>query len=131
MTENEKQELINYRMSRVDETLEEVEFLVDNGLYNTAVNRLYYACFYAVTSLLVKHEIKAHRHAGVRQMFGLHFVRKGIIDKKLARFYTDLYDKRQTSDYDDFIDFAKEDVLTLIPTAKELISEIRKLLEQE
>jgi len=76
MTENEKQELINYRMSRVDETLEEVGFLVDNGLYNTAVNRLYYACFYAVSSLLVKNEIKAHRHAGVRQMFGLHFVSK-------------------------------------------------------
>lgn len=131
MTENEKQELINYRMSRVDETLKEVEFLIDNGLYNTAVNRLYYACFYAVTSLLVKHEIKAHKHAGVRQMFGLHFVSKGMIDKKLARFYNDLYDKRQTSDYDDFIDFDKEDVLTLIPTAKELISEIRKLLERE
>jgi uncharacterized protein (UPF0332 family) len=131
MTENEKQELINYRMSRVNETLEEVEFLVDNGLYNTAINRLYYACFYAVTSLLVKHEINAHKHAGVRQMFGLHFVSSGKIDKKLARFYTDLYDKRQTSDYDDFIDFDKEDVLNLIPTAKELISEIRKLLYRE
>ncbi|MFW5983108.1 MAG: HEPN domain-containing protein [bacterium] len=131
MTENEKQQLINYRMSRVDETLKEVEFLIDNGLYNTAINRLYYACFYAVTSLLVKHEIKAHKHAGVRQMFGLHFVSKGVIDKTLARFYTDLYDKRQTSDYDDFIDFDKEDVLTLIPTAKELINEIRKLLERE
>jgi len=38
--------------------------------------------FYAVTSLLVKNEIKAHRHAGVRQMFGLHFVSKGLIYKK-------------------------------------------------
>ena len=129
MNEKEKEELINYRMKRVDETLEEVDFLVENGLYNTAVNRLYYGCFYAVTSLLIKNDIKAHRHAGVRQMFGLHFVRKGLIDKKLAKFYTDLYDKRQTSDYDDFIDFSKEDVLGLIPTAKEFISEIRKLLE--
>ncbi len=131
MKENEKNELIHYRMSRVDETLKEVDFLVENGLYNTAVNRLYYACFYAVTSLLVKNEIKAHRHSGVRQMFGLHFVSKGLIDKRLARFYTDLYDKRQTSDYDDFIDFSKEDVLNLIPTAKELIGEIKKLLEIE
>jgi len=51
MTEKEKQLLINYRMSKVDETLKEVEFLIDNGLCNTAVNRLYYACFHAVTSL--------------------------------------------------------------------------------
>jgi len=131
MTENEREELINYRMSRVDETLEEVDFLVENGLYNTAVNRLYYACFYAVTSLLVKNGIESHRHAGVRQMFGLHFVKKGLIDTELAKFYTDLYDKRQTSDYDDFIDFSKEDALSLIPTAKELISEIRKLLEKK
>jgi uncharacterized protein (UPF0332 family) len=46
---------------------------------------------------------------------------------KLAKFYATLYYERQTSDHDDFINFAKEDLLTLIPNAKELISEIRKL----
>jgi uncharacterized protein (UPF0332 family) len=36
-------------------------------------------------------------------MFGLHFVQKGIVSKDDGRFFSDLYDRRQTGDYDDFI----------------------------
>mgnify|MGYP000471042119 FL=1 len=61
-------------------------------------------------------------------MFGLHFVKKGLIDKDLARFYTDIFDKRQTSDYDDFIEFSRDEVVSLMPSAKQLIEEIEKLI---
>lgn len=39
--------LIHYRIERADETLEKVGILAERGHYNAAVNRLYYACFYA------------------------------------------------------------------------------------
>ena len=47
--------------------------------YNTAVNRLYYACFYAVNALLLKYGIPAHTHNGTKSMLGLHFVSNGKI----------------------------------------------------
>ncbi|MBS3773982.1 MAG: HEPN domain-containing protein [Bacteroidales bacterium] len=128
MNEQERKELVQYRINRAKDTLKEVNIHVENELWSTAVNRLYYACYYAVSALLLQHKIKAQTHAGVRRMFGLHFVKKGLIDKDLARFYTDIFDKRQTSDYDDFIEFSREEVVSLIPSAEQLIEEIEKLL---
>ena len=47
--------LMHYRMERADEALEEAAILSERCHYNAAVNRLYYACFYAVQALLLKH----------------------------------------------------------------------------
>ncbi len=129
MNARERQELVEYRIRKAKETLMEVDVLIENKFWNTTVNRLYYACYYAVIALLVKNEIKAQTHAGVRQMFGLYFVKTGLIKKELGRFYSDIFDKRQTGDYDDFITFTEEDVKSLLPSAKKLISEIERLLE--
>ena len=122
MTEEDKKELIKYRVSKARETLNEVELHIQNELWNTAVNRLYYACYYAVVALLIDKDIKPHTHTGVRQMFGLHFVKTGIVEANLGKFFSDIYDKRQTSDYDDFIIFEKEDVIDLLEPANLLIS---------
>jgi len=128
MTEPEKKDLLNYRLTRAKETIEEVDILIENKLWNTAVNRLYYACFYAVSGLLVYNSLNAQTHAGVRQMFGLHFVKTGLIDKSLGKFYTDIFDKRQSGDYDDFISYTKDDVIDLLEPAKHLIKAIEKIV---
>lgn len=46
------------------------------------INRLYYACFYAVIALLIKNNISTQTHDGARTQFGLIFVKTGIIDKE-------------------------------------------------
>ena len=66
--------LAAYRFQRAEETLKEIPYLKQQGYYNTAVNRLYYACYYAAVALLIKHELNPGTHAGVKQMLGLHFV---------------------------------------------------------
>lgn len=107
----------------------EVSLHIENSLWNTAVNRLYYACYYAVIALLAKNEINVQTHTGVRQMFGLHFVKSGKITKESGKFFSDIFDKRQTGDYDDFIDYSKEEVLDLVGPAKNLIIEIEGILD--
>ena len=52
----------------------------------------------------------------------------GVIDKELGKFYSDIFDMRQTGDYEDFIDFGKEDVMDLIEPANNLINKIESLL---
>lgn len=129
MNEKEKQKIISYRIKRAQETLEEVQLHIDNRLWTTAVNRLYYACYYAVSALLIKHDIKPLSHSGTRQMFGLHFIKTQKIPKELGKLYTELFDMRHSGDYDDFIDFTKEDVLAVIGPAQELISRIEQLVK--
>lgn len=130
MNQEERQELVKYRIIKARETFNEIYLHIENELWNTAVNRLYYACYYAVIALLIDKDIHAQTHSGVRQMFGLHFVKSGLIDKESGKFFTDIFDMRQTGDYDDYIDFKKEDVLDLIEPANELISKIEILLSK-
>jgi len=128
MNQEDKNNLINYRIERAKHTLNEVQVLVVNEYWNGAVNRLYYSSYYAVTALLLKENIVAQTHSGVRQMFGLHFIQTGKIKRELGKFYTDLFEKRQTGDYDDFIIHIKETLEYLLPSAKELIEAIEQIL---
>lgn len=128
MMEQERNDMVAYRMKRANDTLNEIDILVENNLWNTAINRLYYACYYAVSALLLKNNIGAQSHSGTRLMFGLHFIKTGTIPKELGKFYTEIFDLRHTGDYDDFIDFTKDDVVTAKTPAKQLIEKIEGLL---
>ena len=129
MNENRVDDYVKYRIQRAKETLSEIETLIENKFWNTAVNRLYYACFYAVGALLIKNKIETTSHAGARLKFGQYFVKTGIIDKKLAKHYTNLFEKRQKGDYNDFFDFDEETVKQLFPLSKELIDKIDEILK--
>ena len=50
MTEQQRKELVTFRINKALDTLHEIEIHFQNELWGTAVNRLYYACFYAVSA---------------------------------------------------------------------------------
>lgn len=122
-------DLVKYRQSRAHETLAEIPYLREQGYYNTAANRLYYACYYAAVALLIKNKIAAGSHAGVKAMLGLHFVSKGLISKESGRAFSNLFDSRQHSDYDEFVYSTEEEIDELYPKAKRFIEEVDSLLE--
>lgn len=53
MNGQERQQLIQYRLDRARDTYREIDLHVEHELWNTAMNRLYYACYYAVSALLL------------------------------------------------------------------------------
>jgi len=128
MSQQEKEELVRYRFDKGKETLAEAEMQIKNEFWNLAINRLYYACFYSVSALLASIEVYTKTHAGTKQMFGLHFVKTGIIDEYFNKFYTDLFSMRQSGDYEDYCDYLEEDVLELVAPAKEFIIAVDAIL---
>ena len=68
--------------------------------------------------------VETNTYKGIRQMFGLHFVQKGIVTKEDVRFFSDLYDRRQTGDYDDFINYDESTVTQLFIQADGFIKRI-------
>lgn len=62
-------------------------------------------------------------------MLGLHFVKTELMSKEQGRFFNNLYDKRQTGDYDDFITFEKEEVIYYYENAKVFITAIEQLIK--
>src|SRR2546425_9075111 len=75
----ERDVLIHYRMARARETLAEADLMAQSGHWHGCVNRLYYTCFYAVTALLLRHDLSAGKHMGVRSLFNRHVVRTGVM----------------------------------------------------
>jgi uncharacterized protein (UPF0332 family) len=130
MSDRSNSDYIHYRLQKAKETLAETDVLIENKFWNTAVNRMYYACYYAVSALLIKHNIETSSHSGNRQKFGQLFVQPGIVSRELGKHYTDLFEKRQKGDYNDFFDFDEETVLRLYSPSKELIECIEKLIDQ-
>lgn len=130
MTEYKTEDYINYRLQKARETISEVEILIENQLWNTAVNRMYYACFYAVGASLLSKGIRTSTHSGCLQKFGQFYISTGIISKDLGRHYSVLFEKRIKSDYDDFIDFDKDTTLELFEPSKQLIEKIEELLKE-
>ena len=66
LTQEQRINIVRYRMENAENTLAEVETHRANGFYNTAVNRLYYACYYAAAAILIANGIEVKSHDGVR-----------------------------------------------------------------
>ena len=113
--------LINYRLERARESLEEAKLLFDRGHTNTYVNRLYYACFYAVSALLLTEGLSSAKHSGIRSFFHQNFVKTGRLDKSLGQIYDKLYDNRQKSDYVDLINFEAHEVNDWYDEAEKIV----------
>ncbi len=124
-------DLVLYRMARANESLEDARILAGSKRWNACVNRLYYACFYAVSALLVRDGLYSSKHAGVRGLFNRQYVKTGNIPKDLARIYNDLFERRQEGDYLDFVSFQELQVLPLISKAEELVGYIACLVQQQ
>jgi uncharacterized protein (UPF0332 family) len=116
-------------MARAIETLQEAKLLNENGFWNTAVNRLYYACFYAVGALLIRHEYQTQTHNGIKILFNQHFVKTGKISLEMGMLFSELFDKRQKGDYSDLLNWDKNQVEALMQPTTEFVNFIEELLK--
>ena len=128
MTISNREDYINYRFHRAEESFEEALILAKEERWNAVINRLYYACFYAVIALLIKNNIYTQTHDCARTQFGLFFVKTGIIDKESGKLFSKLFDYRQKGDYGDLFDYDVELTMPLINKVKEFLIEIKKHL---
>ncbi|WP_324670396.1 HEPN domain-containing protein [Geochorda subterranea] len=91
--------LVRYRLARALETLDEARLLFENGKLHGCVNRLYYACFYAVEALLHSEGRTASKHSGVQSLFNRWWVKPGRIPRDFGEFYNKMFSIRSASDY--------------------------------
>lgn len=127
LTEQNRIDIVRYRIENANQTLAEVETHKANGYYNTAVNRMYYACYYAASALLIAYGIETKSHDGVRQQLGKQMVLTGKLPAELGKFYSQLFSKRTAADYEDFICQDLETVEELLPTAQLFVKTIEQM----
>jgi len=59
---DERAQLIKHRIEKSNLLKKEAVFLIDSGLYNTAVNRIYYAMYHAISALALKDSFTTSKH---------------------------------------------------------------------
>jgi len=131
LTDEERKSVVQFRMEKAKNAFSEISLLVDNALWQTAANRLYYACYYAVTALLIQNGIETKTHKGVINQMGLHFVRADIFSQQEGRLFRNLFELRQDGDYGDWIIISEEDIIPLIEPVRNFINKIEKLIPNE
>lgn len=125
----EERALIAYRMERAHEAFDEAKVLFDAGHINAYVNRLYYACFYAVSAFLLTRDFSTSKHGYLRSLMHREFVKTGVIPKELGRHFDLLFSSRQEGDYTDFARFEAEDVNGWLEISRDFVAHIEKLLQ--
>jgi uncharacterized protein (UPF0332 family) len=131
MTPEERLEYSKLRIETAYKTLQAANVLAQNGFWNSAVNRLYYAIFYAVNALLVFNEIYTYSHSGMRNQFSRYFIKTGKIDKKYGKLLVQLYDWRQKGDYENLFDFTEDTVTLLFEPVNEMIGIIEHEIKKD
>ena len=126
---NMSEEIVNKRyqiqiyLDHAHQSLESAASNIENDFYATAINRAYYAIFYAASGLLLVKDISRSKHSGVIAAFRQYFVKPGLIDPEYSDIYGDVMDARIVGDYD--MTFEAEPV-----TAKEKLEDARRFVER-
>jgi len=124
-----KAEAIRYWWEKSLESLEAARRDLSVESLSFAINRAYYALFYAVSALLLEEGRRFQKHSGVRATFNQHLIKTGRLARKHGDLYNRLFRDRHEGDYIEFIKFDQGYVGEQIKGCEEFLGEIRPLIK--
>ncbi len=128
MKDDEKNALIEHRVSKAMAAIDEVDFLINNNKLLLAVNRIYYGMFYILSALSLKYDFSTSKHQQLIGWFNKEFVATGKVEPKYGKIIHNAFSNRSTGDYDDFAEFEEDEVKTSFNELKDFIKTIKALL---
>lgn len=120
-------DLILSKITRAKQLIKESELLYSNEYYNSAINRLYYACYNAVSAFLLTKDLTAKTHKGLKILFNKHCSKQTNLSFEEIRLFSILMDKRHESDYGDFVSFEKEETEFFQKQVENFVSKLSSL----
>jgi uncharacterized protein (UPF0332 family) len=126
--EEARTHIIAHWVMRADQSLAAARDELSAERIEFAVNRVYYACFYALSALLLKDGRRFVKHRGVRAAMHQHLVKTGELGRPLADFYDQMFAARHEADYGESPTFAAGAVELYVEQGEQFVAEIRKLL---
>ena len=110
--------------------LSSANILQQQGDYDSAISRLYYAMFYAAEALLFSKGLTFSSHRGVLSAFAQHFIKPKILPPEMHQWLRDGFEKRQISDYEFLITAGESEVNDLKSKAERFLARAEVLLQQ-
>lgn len=131
MTDNEaRREIIAYWMRKAMEALGSARSEMRAGRLDFAVNRAYYACFYAASAVLFKMGKKFVKHSGLRGAVHKDLVKSGLLNFRWGKVFDRTFENRQSADYTALWDFELDQVREMVKESDDFVRQIEQLLQQ-
>ena len=118
-------------IENANESLSVAQLNLDNDFYAAAINRAYYAIFYAANALLATRKLARSKHSGVLSAFRQHFIKPELLSSELSEIYGQVMDDRHEGDYEIIIATSKEDAEVDLLQARHFVEEIKTWLRRE
>lgn len=113
---------------RANESLAAALLCLDDGLNADATSRAYYAVMHAAKAALEIRDVNVDSHQGVRNQFGLHIVRPGLVEPVWGSEIGRLNMLRIVADYDVMEAVTESDARDAYDSAEAFVSRMRSLL---
>jgi len=123
-----RDEYVTYRMNRAKQSLQVAERVLQDGFIEDAINRIYYAIYYAVSALLYTRKLHPKTHLGMKALFSKEFVKNNLITDKQAQIYSTIFAKRFEADYEDFFTIDMDTVQNHLKEATNFIFLIETII---
>lgn len=130
MTNEERESLVKLRLEQAEETYKAAELLLANESYASALNRIYYGMFYAVSALGIKYSFETSKHAQLLGWFNKEFVNTDLIEVRYGAIIRDAFKMRIKADYDTTPLPPVEVIESLFVDMRLFIDEIKNFINQ-
>ena len=122
------EQLIRVRLQQANESLEEADTLFQSELSRGAINRAYYAMFYAVLALIALRQATTSKHSGVIAFFDREYIKTGIFPRELSKSLHLAFQRRQENDYGDLLSVNEEETQQALTDAHAFVQNINTYL---
>lgn len=129
--DNKERDLCLYRYQDAIQTLDAARLCFNSNHYKDAVNRSYYAAFYAVKAVLALEAVDFKRHKDAVGYFNHNYVATDVFPRKIGKLLGRLKQKRETSDYDAFYIASREETEEQLKAAEAIIQSIHSYLKEK
>ena len=118
-------------IENAEESLSVAQLNLDNDFYAAAINRAYYAIFYAANAVLATRKLARSKHSGVLAAFRQHFIKTKLLSSELSEIYGQVLDDRQEGDYEIITATSQEDAVIDLSQARHFVEEVKAWLRRE
>jgi len=118
-------------IQRAHRYLETAALVLEEGDFESCVSRAYYAMFYVTRALLRQEGITPKTHSGLRNQFGLHFIKTGDLPERFADMLNDAEELRALAEYAEERVITEEDAESTLRDADVFVDRVSEMLRDK
>jgi uncharacterized protein (UPF0332 family) len=117
-------------VEKAERFLHTAEYTLSAGDYDSYASRGYYAMFVMAEAALLTKGLTSSTHKGVMSLFGEHFAKTGVFERRLGSAINHAYRQRIIGDYGVDRRATKEEAEDLLEAAQDFVRKVKDYLDK-